>query len=307
MEPEEECVIRWLSLVGTLVAVAWGQSSHHGSLVAKTSSEVTDVNLVSPGSVNPEQVGSVPALPGMPPLPTGKVTLIGGTIHSIDPVRDQMVVQIFAGHRMTVLFDERTRMYRDGKAASPADLKKGERAYMDTTLDGKDIFARSIRVASASPSGQSSGQIVAFDRATGELTLRDTLSPEPVTMQVASDATILSGDRTAAPAELRSGALVALTFDPRPSKRPTVRQISILASPGTTFVFVGRIEHLDFRRGLLVLVDPRDNKNYDLYFDASTRGVNRGLKQGASVTVKANFDGTRYQTREIDSSSVTAE
>ena len=300
-------MIRWLSLIGTLLAVAWGQSSPSGPLVANTSSAVTDVNLVSPGSVNPQEAGSVPALPGIPPLPNGKVTLIGGTIHSVDTVRDQMVVQIFAGHRMTVLFDERTRVYRDGKAASAADLKKGERAYLDTTLDGKDIFARTIRVSSASPSGQSSGQIVGFNSATGELTVRDTLSPEPVTMQVAHDAAIVSGDRSAAPAELRPGALVVLTFDARPSKSPTVRQISILASPGTTFVFVGRIEHLDFGRGLLVLVDPRDNKNYDLYFDARTRGVNRGLKRGASVTVKANFDGTRYQTREIDLNSVTAE
>lgn len=301
-------MIRWLALVGTLLAVAWGQSSPTDApLVAKTSSAVSSVSLVRPGSVNPEEVARVPALPGMPPLPTGKVTLIGGTIHSVDPVRDQMVVQIFAGRRMTVLFDERTRMLRDGKEVSAGDLKKGEHAYLDTILDGKDIFARSIRIASASPSGQSSGQIVGFNSATGELTLRDTLSPEPVTMHVAPDATILSGDRTGSAAELRPGTLVTLTFDPRPTESPTVRQISILASPGTTFVFVGRIEHLDFERGLLVLVDPRDNKNYDLYFDARAKGVNRGLKQGASVTVRANFDGTRYQTREIDVNSVTAE
>ncbi len=300
-------MIRWLSLVPMLLALAWGQSSTSAApLVAKTSS-INDASLVSPGAVNPEEIGSVPALPGLPPLPTGKVTLIGGTIHSVDPVRDQMVVQVFAGHRMNVLFDERTRMFRDGQAASPADLKKGERVYLDTTLDGKDIFARSIRVTSGSPSGQSSGQIVAFDSATGELTLRDTLSPEPVTMRLAPDATILRGDRTTAPAELRPGTLVALTFDSGASKSPTVRQVSILALPGTIFVFVGRIEHLDFRRGLLVLVDPRDNKNYDLYFDAQTPGMNRGLKQGASVMVKANFDGTRYQTREIDLNPVTSE
>jgi hypothetical protein len=197
-------------------------------------------------------------------------------------------------------------MFRDGNAASLGDLKSGQRVYLDTTLDGSDIFARSIRIAGATAAGQSSGQVVRFNASNGELTLRDTLSPEPVTMRVAANARILNGDRTVAPSELRPGALVALTFDPAAGKDPTVRQISILASPGTTFVFVGTIEHLDLRRGLLVLVDPRDNKNYDLYFDPARRAIPREVRQGASVTVQANFDGTRYQTRDITVNGASA-
>jgi hypothetical protein len=213
---------------------------------------------------------------------------------------------VFGGKTMSVLFDERTRMFRDGKAVSLGDLKNGERAYLDTTLDGTNIFVRSIRVASAVPAGQSSGQIVSFDNATAELTLRDTLSPEPVTMQLATDARIVSGDRTAAQTDLRPGALVSVTFDPH-GKTPVVRQVSILASTGETFVFVGRIEHLDLRRGLLVLVDPRDNKTYDLYFDPSAVSITRKLRQGIDVTVRANFDGQRYQSREIAVNSVTSQ
>jgi hypothetical protein len=298
-------VIRWLSLVVTLVGVAWGQSPAPSSpLVAKTADG--GANMVSPATITPADEGNTRPLPGVPPLPKGKATLIGGTIQSVDHVRDRLLLQVFAGRKMLVLFDERTRFFRDGKVASLGDLKKGDRAYLDTTLDGTDIFARSIRIASAVPSGQSSGQIVGFDNQTRQLTVRDSISPEPVTMRLAPDATIVSGDRSVGAAELRPGALVALTFDPAADKTPTVREVSILASPGTTFVFVGRIEHLDLRRGLLVLVDPRDNKNYDLYFDPAARALTRDLRPGANVTVQANFDGTRYQSRDIAVNAVSA-
>jgi hypothetical protein len=292
-------VIRWISVVPALLAVAWGQSPTPAPLVARTTIKAGDTEMVSPAAISPGDEGASRPVLDIPPLPKGKATLIGGTIYSVDHVRDRMVLQVFAGRRMSLLFDERTRLLRDGKVASLEGLKNGERAYVDTTLDGSDIFVRSIRIGTAVPSGQSSGQVVSFDNATGELSFRDTLSPEPVTMRLAADTRILSGDHTVAPTELRPGALVALTFDPTAGRAPVVRQISILASPGTTFVFVGRIEHIDLRRGLLVLVDPRDNKNYDLYFDPAARGVTRDLKQGTNVTVQANFDGTRYQTRDI--------
>jgi hypothetical protein len=125
-------------------------------------------------------------------------------------------------------------------------------------------------------------------------------------MHLGADARIVSGDRSVARVDLRPGALVSVTFDPA-GNTPVVRQVSILASTGETFVFVGRIEHLDLRRGLLVLVDPRDNKNYDLYFDPSAVGVTRELRQGMNVTVRANFDGQRYQSREIALNSISSQ
>src|SRR5262249_42620764 len=103
--------------------------------------------MVSPGAISPGDVADSRSLPGMPPLPAGKTTLLGGTVYKLDHVRDRIVLQVFGGQRMTVLFDERTRMFRDGKPASLDDLKNGERVYLDTTLDGTDVFARSIQVA----------------------------------------------------------------------------------------------------------------------------------------------------------------
>ena len=285
-------MIRCLFTVVSLLSVGWGQASTPPPMLAKADGEIRHTSLVSPALVRPADAVSARPLPDIPPLPAGKTTLIGGTIRSVDHVRDRIVLQVFAGKAISVLFDERTRLFRDGKAASLGDLKKGDRAYLDTTLDGTAIFVRNIRIAAVVSSGQGSGQIVTFDKGTGELTLRDTLSPEPVTMRLDAGASILQGDHTVTRAELQVGSLVVVTFDPA-GKTPTVRQVSILASPGTAFVFVGRIEHLDFRTGLLVLVDPRDNKNYDLYFDSGTDGVTRDLKQGMNVTARATFDGTR--------------
>jgi hypothetical protein len=305
-------VIRVLSSVAILTSLVCAQSTAPASqLVANRASDAANsVNVLSPNTVSPgdiEPVRPLPANPaGIPPLPGGKVTLLGGTIQKVDHIRDRLTLQVFGGDRTAVLFDERTRVFRDGKSATLDDLKNGERAYVDTTLDGTQIFARNIRVVAQLPTGQSSGQIVDYRPGSGELTVRDTISPEPVKMRLAGNAVILQGDRIAGPAELKAGTLVTLAFTPGNGEAPIVRQISILALPGAAFIFSGRIDHLDLRRGLLVVVDPRDNKSYEVYFDPTVRHLARDLKQGVDVTVQATFDGRRYQSREIAVNSVSA-
>lgn len=301
-------MIRLLSSLAVLVGLACAQSPASSPPLAKSATdEAASANALSPNAISPKNEGSARPLPDVPPLPAGKATLLGGTIQSVDHVRDRLVLQVFGGGRTAVLFDERTRVFRDGKSASLDDLKGGERAYVETTLDGTAIFARSVRIVAQGPTGQSSGQIVDFRPESGELIVRDTISPIPVKMRLAGNAVILQGDRTARPAELRPGTLVTLAFAPGKGEAPIVRQISILASPGAAFVFAGRIEHLDLRRGLLVLVDPRDNKSYELYFDPTVRRLTRDLRQGADVTVQTSFDGTRYQSRDITVNSVSAQ
>ena len=305
-------MIRVLSSVAILTSLVCAQSTAPASqLVANRAPDAANSvnalssNTVSPGDIEP--VRPLPANPaGIPPLPGGKVTLLGGTIQKVDHIRDRLTLQVFGGNRTAVLFDERTRVFRDGKSATLDDLKNGERAYVDTTLDGTQIFARNIRVVAQLPTGQSSGQIVDYRPGSGELIVRDTISPEPVKMRLAGNAVILQGDRIAGPAELKAGTLVTLAFTPGNGEAPIVRQISILALPGAAFIFSGRIDHLDLRRGLLVVVDPRDNKSYEVYFDPTARHLARDLKQGVDVTVQATFDGRRYQSREIAVNSVSA-
>lgn len=259
--------------------------------------------LLANGNVEPSATATVgnttKPRPDVPPIPRGNATVMGGMIQTVDHVRDRLVLQVFGGVRVAVLFDERTRVYRGQQATTLDALQKGERVYVDTMLDGKDVFARSVRVSGQTPAGAGSGQVVDFDAASGALTLRDTISPTPVKLQLSRDAVIMNGDRQAQRSDLQSGALVTLDFVSQPKGPALVRKVSILAAPGTLFAFSGRVQYLDVHRGLLVLVDPRDNKSYDVEFDPATGIVARDIREGSDVTVSASFDGRRYAARKI--------
>jgi len=285
----------------------WAQIAASSALLTRDSSAVGE-NNVSP---NPIALGNQEprALPDLPPQPKGKTTLLGGKIRTIDHVRDRMILDIFGGGHMAVLFDERTHVFRAEEMGSLDDLKEGERAYVDTTLDGKDVFARNIRVVSTAPTGQGDGQIVDFDASRRELLLRDTLSPKPVKMHLAAGATITRGDQAATPADLQPGTLVTIAFVAGSEQKsnshgsddhqPLVSQISILASPGAMFSFSGRVSFLDLRRGLVVIVDPRDNRSYEVYLDANNRELSSKIQEGADIMVEARFNGTHYEARSV--------
>ena len=294
------------ALVFTLLSVscAWAQIASSSSLLAKdglaADGLVTDAgaNTISPNPVALNQSDSHAARE-LPPQPKGKTTLMGGRIRVVDHVRDRLILDIFGGGHMTVLFDERTHMFSGEQPGSLDDLKEGERAYVDTTLDGKDVFARNIRVLPAVPTGQGNGQIVDYDASRRELTLRDTLSPRPVKMHLMAGATIVRGDEAATPADLQPGTLVTLAFAPGNDKQPMVSQVSILAAPGSTFFFSGQVTFLDLHRGLVVIVDPRDNKSYEVYVDTNNRELARKIQEGADVMVEARFNGTHYEARNV--------
>ena len=255
-------------------------------------------------AVNPTTRSGVGDVPDLPALPPGKATLLGGTINTVDHLRDRLVLQLFGrGRTVVVPFDDRTRVYLDGKMAALDDLKRGDRIYADTVLDGTKVFARNIRVATSSPLGQSNGQVVAFEPAKSELTFRDKLSPVARRMRLTSDTVILQRDRPALPSELRPGTLVTLAFFTGSDGQAILHQINILASPGSRFAFSGRVEHLDLRRGLLVIVDPRDNKSYEVSFGPAVRGLTRDIQEGIDVTVYASFDGRRYEAESIELTS----
>lgn len=272
-----------------------------------TSSLVAKNGAVAPSAVSPaaNTVRQNPSL-GVPPLPKGKTTLMGGTIRRVDHVRDRLMLDVFGGGHTVILFDERTRVFRESDAAHVEDLRDGQRAYVDTTLDGTAVFARNIRVVAAVPTGQGNGQIVDFAPSSGELTLRDGLSPRPVKMRLATSAQILKGDQPVAAAELRPGTLVALDFSPGVKGEASVNRISILASPGATFGFSGRVEHLDLHRGLLVLVDPRDNQSYEVYIDSKTPASVRDIHEGADISIATTFDGSHYVIQTVTSNSSPA-
>jgi hypothetical protein len=225
-----------LSCFLVLGGFAYGQVPPSRPMAANNAaSEPMSSNAVRANGPTTSEKGSAHPPVDLPPLPAGEATLLGGTIVSVDSVRDRLIFQAFGGGRSSVLFDERTRVFRDGRRGSLDELRKGERAYVDTVLDGTDVFARNIRLAGTA-TGESTGQVLGVEPGSGELTLRDPLSPEPVTMRLNADTAIIRGNQKATVADLRPGTLVALSFAGG-GDVPTVRQISILAAPGAAFVF----------------------------------------------------------------------
>ena len=287
----------WLSFVFALAAAASGQVKD--SSTALVADKAAGVPVSPSGTPMEPRSASAPAPSSLPRLPDGKVTLMGGTILRVDHVLDRLTLEVFGGRASTVLFDERTRVFRDGSPASTSDLRTGVRASVDTMLDGTSLFARNIRLMSAPPAGQSSGQIVSFDADTGEIAIRDTLSPAASDLKITGNTRIFSGGQPAATNALRPGALVTLSFQPVVQGTPVVRSISVVAAPGAQFVFIGRVQYLDLHRGLMVVVDPRDNRSYDVTLDPSSAGSIRDLKEGVNVTVTAAFDGSRYRAQSV--------
>lgn len=238
-------------------------------------------------------------LPELPAIPKGSVTLIGGTIHSLDRVRDRIIVQVFGGAKAVVSFDPRTRVYHNGVVASPVDLQAGQRIYVDTMLDGTDIFAKNIRIVGQGSMGQGGGQIVEHAPGSAILTVRDVLSPEPLRLHLDASSVVTRNSRPVSADELVPGTLVSMDFSPDEKGHAVVRQISILAVPGSTFYFGGRVAHLDLSQGSLVVVDPRDQRSYEVHCDPPLLRAHPDLHEGVDVTVTTSFDGSQYTAKAI--------
>jgi hypothetical protein len=237
-------------------------------------------------------------LPELPPVPKANATLVGGTVDRIDHVRDKITVRIFGGGKESFLFDPRTQVYRGGKTVTIADLHEGERVYLDTILDGSDVFARSIRLSGPRATGTSQGVVLKFQSDRDELTVRDALSPNPVEIRVNSSTKVVQGDRTVSLSALVTGSLISVRFSSAQSARNTATEISILAQPGTEYTFSGQVVHIDLRTGLVVLNSAVDHKTYEVYLSTSII-PDENLQPGATITAVTAFDGQRYVVRDL--------
>jgi hypothetical protein len=236
----------------------------------------------------------------LPSTPPGKSTVIGGAIRDVDPVRDQFTLKIFGARSMKILYDERTQLYRDGVKIPLRDLRADEHASVETLLDGTNVFAVSIHILSQSPEGEVHGQVLNYNPATGVLTVSDPVFREPVELQVPTGTPVVRvGQAAAGPSDLHPGTLVAIKFKPGNEGRGVTSQIEILATPGSAFVFTGNVSFVDLHSGRLVLIDPRDDQNYQVSFDPARLPASRDLHEGSHVTVTADFDGARYVARAI--------
>jgi hypothetical protein len=283
-------------VIAIFSSAAFAQSSSVGSQLP-ASSQLMD-------QPTPRVETASVGLPDLPPLPRGKSTVIGGSIRAVDEVRDQLTLNIFGARSMKVLFDARTEVYRDGVKASLRDLQAGDHVSVETMLDGSTVFARSIHMLSQLPQGQCEGQVLHFNAGEGELTVSDVLSHAPIKIRVPAGTSIVRQGQAATSADqagaaLTTGTLVSVKFQSDNRGHGVASEISVLATPGSVFIFVGNVAFLDVHAGRLELVDPRDNNRYEISFDPARLPMSHDLREGADVTVTANFDGTRYSAQTI--------
>ena len=149
------------------------------------------VNANSEQSANPQPElasANAPAkLPALPAAPDGKSTIMGGEIEKLDPVRDQFQLKAFGQRPMTILFDERTQVYLDGKEIPMHNLHPGDNASIQTVLDGTNVFAISIHLLSRAPAGEYQGQVLSYNSDTKELTVNGISASDSVKLLVPID------------------------------------------------------------------------------------------------------------------------
>ncbi len=230
-----------------------------------------------------------------PPLPKGRTTLIGGTATSVDKVRNRVTIRPFGkGSKVKVVLDERSHIYRDGTETTILALKKGDRVYADTMLDGSKVLARNLRIETKTGPAEARGQITSADLSGGKISVRDELSSQAVSFSV-NPATKYSASRgQASVSDLQPGSLIDVQFSPNRSDHDVAEEITILAKPGESFLFAGTITNLDMRSGTLALDNRSDDENYEIHFDPANVDKH-DLKVGAEVRANTVFDGKAYR------------
>lgn len=227
----------------------------------------------------------------LPPVPKAGATLVGGVISKLDRVRDRLVVKPFGGGQLEISFDPRTKFLRGEQVASARDLHLGDRVHVETVNEGRRIFAKQIHFGLDATQGETHGQVLAYDAANGTIHINDDLSARPVRFRI-DKSTHLSG------LALAVGSLVEVTFVPG-SNQALARNVNVLASPGSLFVFVGRITYLDLSSHSLVVASSTDDKKYAIKFNPQQVNAWERLHEGANVSVKARFDGDNYTAEDV--------
>jgi hypothetical protein len=286
-------------LIPAVAVTAWAQSGP-----ATTNS--TPSESILPITANPEPAPEAHTLTydpllDPPPLPHNKVALIGGTVTEIDTVVNRITILPFGSRKdMRFAFDLRSRIDQDGKPGTARDIRTGERVYVDSMLDGSRLFAKSISIRSRS-TGIGYGQIVSYDARSQALTVRDQLSDQPVRFNLSLTTVIRSGTETLTAADLVPGSLVSLDFGTQQGML-AVREVSLIAKTGSTFLFVGNITFVDLARKLIAVNNQSDGKTYEIILSSVSSSVIQDLHEGREVIISAVFDGTRYIAQSITGS-----
>lgn len=240
---------------------------------------------------------SVPANDDVAPVhkTEGKVSLTRGVLKRMDPVYDQLVIQPFGGGReIRIRFDTETRVLPGNTALGLSKLPAGSVISVDTAIQDGKLYAVSVRTGNYGVA-ELSGQIERYDPTRSELTLNDKLSPESISLRVSPTTKVVRDGKPVSLQALASGELVRVSF----SAQNQAREIEILAERGGSFTFRGRILAVDLRSRTVSLANDTDQSLRDLYFRSLDSTSLNLLREGARVTVEAEFDGEHYDIRSV--------
>lgn len=270
-----------------------------------TFAQTSQSPATSPKKSNPEaekeRSGYDPLL-DLPPLPNGKLTLVGGTVSKIDPINDRLELRDFGGGKTNISFDLRTKIVRNDSPAAAKDIQPGNRVYVDTMLKGDQVFAKTIRLETSADQGDARGQVVAVDTQRGILKLREEVAPEPFQFRLTPDTAVTMNGRRANASEVLPGALVTVSFAGG-GTGSLAREIHVLANPGQNFTFVGKITFLDLRLRRFAVANQTDGETYDISLDQLAPRQTRALRVGSQATVKAVFNGRAYEAQNVEVSA----
>jgi hypothetical protein len=223
----------------------------------------------------------------------------------VDPVLDQFTLGVVGQRPLKVQFDERTQLFRNGSKIPLRELRSEEHASVQTVLDGGNVYALSIHVLSQTPEGECLGHVLSYDPATGTLSVNASLSSEPIRLTLRDDTPVVREGQAAFTAgaqgksDLVNGSLVVVKFEANGKGQAVANHVTVLARPGSSFVFSGKLSSLDMHAGMLVLLDPRDDKTYQISFVPARIAGSGNLHTGDQVRVIASFDDGRYTATEI--------
>jgi hypothetical protein len=224
----------------------------------------------------------------------GKVGLARGVLKQLDPIHDDLVLQTFGGGSIRIRFDMATKLLPENSALRLISLPAGTVLSVDTAIQDGKLYAVSVRVGNYGVA-ELNGQIEHYDPTRSELTLNDRLSPENILLHVDQTTQVMRQGKLASLQVLAPGMLVRVSF----SAQHTAREIEILAERGSSFTFQGRIIAVDLRSRTVSLSNDTDGSLRDLAFRSLDSTNLNLLREGARVTIEAEFDGDRYNIRSV--------
>lgn len=254
---------------------------------------------------NKKSIEAVPSprsdFPDFPPLPKGPASLIGGTVNKVDPIRDRISLRAFGGGNFTIDFDVRTRVMRGSAPAELREIRAGTRLYADTIQKDGRVFAKVFHLeGSGAILGETRGQVLSYDPSRGLLKVRDIISEQPLNLRLTPRTDIRAGDQTIQASGLTTGTLVQINFHGVSDGPSVAEKINVMAQPGSTFVFTGRIAVIDFRDSHLTLYQQSGENTFEVGLHSLPASEKLRLKQGADVVVHAQFDGKKYEATSIE-------